>query len=159
MKPSYTFLICLLLTALGCSKKNAVSSPFHLQLNSILYSFDTVSVSVDTSLGFRNASIYCLDTKTGSTFHIEMQSDTSTLVGSYLYLTAPPGDYFYTFSLVIRSGQNATSYTVTANTLTFDVTTDSNMKISGKFSGTVALFSGNGTAAVTNGQFDLPYSY
>jgi hypothetical protein len=161
MKPSYTFLLWLLLAATGCTKSTNNSPYFQFRLNSVMYSFDSVVVWVDTTAGARFATIDGLNTKTLSTFHVDMQSYAETLNGTYSRLNpTPASQVLMGFGVLISAGQNNyDSYDLEGQYFTLSVSGSANNKITGSFSGSLGEQFANQNASVTNGQFDLPYNY
>jgi hypothetical protein len=117
-------------------------------------------VWVDTT-GARFTTIDGLNTKTLSTFHIDMQSYAETLNGSYSRLSpTPASQVLMGFGVLISAGQNNyDSYDLEGQYFTLSVAGSTNNRITGSFSGSLGEQSANQNASVTNGQFNLPFSY
>jgi hypothetical protein len=159
MRTNAIFLLFFLPVVAGCSKTGQNPGYFRFQLGGVTYSFDSVVVWVDTP----NAHIVTIDglnTGTGSSFHVESQSNAGSLNGTYSYLNPPPSDKFLVaFDFAIRSGQTAMVYVVEGAPFTFTIGSSTGTTISGSFSGSIAVLSSGRDTTVTNGQFDLPYKF
>lgn len=157
------FLLLLLTFIVSCSKKNTVRTNFaEITLGDQKFVFDSLEAVFDTSTQGITCNVRVYDRATRSNMAWETLSDSKWINGVYEY----PGPSFPGRSVLFLHIQTyidriPNTYTLLNNSLTLTIDQSENRRIHGTISGKITCYTctPNVEVRITNGEFEMPYSY
>jgi hypothetical protein len=168
----FAYLILLVTIFLSCSKKKEPprTNFAELTLDGRKFSFNVLEAIYDTSSQGSDQGVYgnyrfysSTSSTTGSSLDFEIASTSKWLNATYEF----PGELFPGKSIVFLHLQTYIdrvpgTYSLQNNTFTITIDSFENGRIHGTFSGKLFCYTSipyGLIAKVTNGEFELPYSY
>lgn len=163
MRYCVSFLLSLTMI-IGCSKQNTGKTNFAgLTLGDEKFVFDSLEAIIDTSAQAFTCNFRVYDRASNSNMDWEILSGSKWINGIYEY----PGELFPGRSLVHLHVQTYIkrvpgTYTLLNNSLTMTIDQSESGRIHGTFSGKITCYTCTPYGAevrITNGEFEMPYSY
>ena len=157
------FLLLLLTIVASCSKKDTARTNFaEITLGSQKFVFDSLEAVFDTSTQYITCNFLVYDRTSHSNMAWETLSGSRWINGIYGY----PGASFPGRSMLFLNIQTyinffPNTYTLLNNSLTLTIDQSENRRIHGTISGKITCYTCNPTVevSITNGEFEMPYSY
>ena len=156
----YLFIMLFPIIVFGCRKSGSEANYFRFQLNGETYNFDSITATVDTTTGAYIATLHAVNTKTGSNVSLETQSNIKSLNGSYSHISPQPSNYILViFSVEIINVQSIYSYAIEGTPFTLVIDHSDGNKMHGSFSGSLTALNTSQNGNISNGGFDIAYTF